>query len=187
MGSLGTPFYVYNQEGFVVVRCHFLVVLVILFSPVAAFGQSKVDPFDFLEEWDLLSQDYRNGKLELTIQGLPIGYDTEPNKVSEDGHFDVSIEPKDGKMPLNEIHTWLVELKTPEGAPISEADISFFGAMPLHNHGLPTEPRIVGEVDPGVYVLEGVKFSMAGWWTIGMGIVAADKTDRVSFNLMYEP
>lgn len=166
---------------------HAFVLLLIICFPAVASGQSVVDPFDFLEEWDLLSQDYRNGKLQMTPDGLPIGYDTEPSKLSEGGHFQVSIEPETGQTPLNEIHTWLVEVKTPDGTPVSDADISFFGAMPLHRHGFPTEPRIASEVDPGIYALEGVKFSMAGWWTIGMGIIAADKTDRVGFNLIYEP
>ena len=164
-----------------------LTALCILFFPASAIGQSQVDPFDFLEEWDLLSQDFRRGKLELSSDGLPSGYDTEMSKTTESGHFEVSIKPTIDPAPLNEIHTWLVEIKTPEGEPVREADVVFFGSMPLHGHGFPTAPRINGQVDPGVYALEGIKFSMAGWWTIGIGIAAADKTDRVGFNVVFEP
>jgi len=162
------------------------IISLVCFSATVS-AQSRVDPFDFLEEWDLLSQDFRNGKFDLTPDGLPPGFDTDVRKPSEDGHFQVSIRPKIDPVPMNEIHTWLVEIKTADGVPVSKADVSFFGGMPLHRHGFPTDPRIVGEPDPGVYELEGVKFSMAGWWTMGVGIVAADKTDRVGFNVIFEP
>ena len=164
-----------------------LVIVTILCFPVTVSGQSRVDPFDFLEEWDLLSQNFRKGRLELTPEGLPPGFDTEVRRLSEDGHFQVSIEPETAPVPLNEIHTWFVEIRTADGTPVNEADISFFGSMPLHGHGFPTEPRIDSEVEPGVYALEGVKFSMSGWWTMGMGIVAGDKIDRVGFNILFEP
>lgn len=167
--------------------CRLLVMVSILCAPVTAFGQARVDPFDFLEEWDLLSQDFRNGKLELTPEGLPPGFDTEMSKLGEDGYFQVSIRPESDPVPLNEIHTWLVEIRTPAGTPVHGADVSFFGSMPLHGHGFPTEPRIAGEVEPGVYALEGIKFSMAGWWTMGVGVVAEGKTDRAGFNVLFEP
>lgn len=169
------------------VFCRFLAVFSMLFISTTLLGQSKVDPYDFLEEWDLVSQDFRNGKLELTPEGLPPGYDAAPNKKSEDGYFDVSIRPDIDPVPMNEIHTWLVEIKAADGTPVRDADVRFFGSMPLHGHGFPTEPRISGEVDPGVYALEGIKFSMAGWWSMGLGIEANGKTDRVGFNLIYEP
>ncbi|MGI9502550.1 MAG: FixH family protein [Geminicoccaceae bacterium] len=169
------------------VFCRLLAIVSIILIPTTVLGQSKVDPFDFLEEWDLISQDFRNGKLELTAEGLPPGFDAEPSKKSEDGHFDVSIRSDIDPIPMNEIHTWLVEIKTADGAPVRDADVRFFGSMPLHGHGFPTQPRISGEVDPGVYALEGIKFSMAGWWSMGVGIEADGKTDRVGFNVIFEP
>ena len=164
-----------------------LTVISMVSLSLPAFAQSSVDPFEFLEEWDLLSQDFSKGGLELTPEGLPPGFNTDVSKPSEDGHFQVSIKPKDEPAPMNEIHSWLIEIKTQDGLPVTDADVSFFGGMPLHRHGFPTDPRIVSEIDPGVYSLEGVKFSMAGWWAIGMGIVTDDRTDRVAFNLVFEP
>ena len=145
------------------------VIIVVLLSAGGAAGQSKVDPFDFLEEWDLLGQEFRNSKLELTPEGLPPGFDTDVIKPSERGHYHVSIRPRVDPIPLNRIHTWLVEIKGPDGAPVSGADVSIYGSMPLHGHGFPTVPHITGETDKGVYTLEGMKFSMTGWWTLGVG------------------
>ena len=28
---------------------------------------------------------------------------------------------------------------------------------------------ITGEVEPGTYAVEGIKFSMTGWWALAMG------------------
>ncbi len=170
-----------------VMRHALLAALAMFLLPNSAIGQSKVDPFDFIEEWDLIGQDFRRGKLEVTPEGIPAGYDTEMSKASDDGYFYVSIGPEADRVLLNEIHTWLVEVKTKDGEPVSKADISFFGGMPLHGHGFPTAPRIGDEVRPGVYTLDGLKFSMGGWWAIGIGIVAADQRDRVDFHVILDP
>ncbi len=146
-----------------------------------------VDEFGFLEQWDVLSEEVRLGKARLSELGLPEGYDTEVSKPSEAGLFRVSVAPKAGPAPFNQIHTWLVRIATPEGAPVTGAEVVFYGGMPLHNHGFPTDPKITGEVEPGTYALEGIKFSMTGWWAMAMGITAGDKADKVSFNIVVSP
>jgi hypothetical protein len=55
--------------------------------------------------------------------------------------------------------------------------------MPEHNHGFPTEPEIT-EASGGDYLLEGVKFSMAGWWELKLDITAGDQSDTVTFNVV---
>ncbi len=152
-----------------------------------AWAQVAEDEFGFLETWEVLSEEVRLGQRRLTDLGLPLGYDRELSKPSEEGLFRVSVSPEEAPAPFNEIHTWLIRIETPNGAPISGADVKFYGGMPLHNHGFPTDPRITGEVEPGTYAVEGIKFSMTGWWAMAMGITADEKTDKVSFNLLVEP
>ena len=152
-----------------------------------ARAQVLADEFGFLEQWEILSEEVRLGQAKLTDLGLPLGYDTEVSKASEEGLFRVSVSPEKAPAPFNEIHTWLIRIETPEGAPVSGAEVKFYGGMPLHNHGFPTDPRITGEVEPGTYAVEGIKFSMTGWWAMAMGITADEKSDRVSFNLLVEP
>ena len=41
-----------------------------------------------------------------------------------------------------------------------------------HSHGLPTQPRVTGFVPEGYYIIEGMKFNMAGEWTIYLTIEA---------------
>ncbi len=153
----------------------------------AAMGQVPLDEFGFLEEWEVLSEAVRLGEVELNGQGLAPGYDTEVSKLSEEGLFQVSIAPQQTPAPFNEIHTWLIRIEEPDGAPVSGAELKFYGGMPLHNHAFPTEPAITGEIEPGVYAVEGIKFSMMGWWSMAMGIVAGDRTDKIGFNLKIEP
>ena len=56
--------------------------------------------------------------------------------------------------------------------------------MPEHNHGLPTSPEMTGQLDGGRYRIEGVKFSMPGWWELKFDISAAAGSDSVTFNLV---
>jgi hypothetical protein len=60
------------------------------------------------------------------------------------------------------------------------------GDMPEHGHGLPTEPEVTEEIEPGVYLLEGMKFSMPGWWEVKLHIKAGTREDSVTFNLQLQ-
>jgi hypothetical protein len=150
-------------------------------------AQAPVDHFGFLEQWQILSEDVRLGKVMVSGRGLAPGYDAEIDKLSDEGHFKVSIGPEQTPAPFNQIHTWLIRIEGPDGAPAKGAVIDVYGGMPLHNHAFPTAPRIANEIEDGVYALEGVKFSMTGWWAIGLGIEALGESDRVDFNLIIDP
>jgi hypothetical protein len=54
--------------------------------------------------------------------------------------------------------------------------------MPQHGHGLPTQPRVTEELGDGRYRLDGMKFSMTGWWEMKVKIDAAPGKDQVTFN-----
>ncbi len=50
-------------------------------------------------------------------------------------------------------------------------------------HGLPTQPRVTQELGEGRYLVEGMKFSMTGWWEIKLKLQSADGgPDSVTFN-----
>ena len=67
-----------------------------------------------------------------------------------------------------------------------QARIAVDGGMPQHGHGLPTRPRVTRELGDGSYLLEGMKFSMTGWWEIKLAIDAAEGTDKVTFNTVVQ-
>jgi hypothetical protein len=59
--------------------------------------------------------------------------------------------------------------------------------MPQHGHGFPTQPRATRELEKGRYLLEGMKFSMPGWWEIKLKVDAAAGHDEVTFNTVIAP
>ena len=73
------------------------------------------------------------------------------------------------------------------GAPVTDAQIAVDGGMPQHGHGLPTKPLVRTQVADGTYLLEGMKFSMTGWWEIKLAIQAADCADTAVFNTVIDP
>ena len=74
-------------------------------------------------------------------------------------HIHSQLQP----LGINQIHSWLLELSNSAGA-VSDASISVEGGMPEHNHGLPTQPQVTEEIEPGVYLIEGIRFHMPGPW-----------------------
>ena len=101
---------------------------------------------------------------------------------SRDGRYIVTLRPPAAPPAINQIHAWQVTLSSPSGAPVSHAHITVDGGMPQHGHGLPTRPQVTRELADGTYLLEGMKFSMTGWWEIKLAIEATAGADKVTFN-----
>ncbi len=101
---------------------------------------------------------------------------------SQGRKFIVAMEPPAAPPAINQIHTWQVKVSGPNGMPVTHARIDVDGGMPQHGHGLPTRPQVTRELADGTYLLEGMKFSMTGWWEIKLAIDAPEGTDKVVFN-----
>jgi hypothetical protein len=96
--------------------------------------------------------------------------------------YQVTMHPPPEAATINQIHAWEVEVKTMAGEPVADASICFSGGMPQHFHGFPTSPQVTDNLGNGKYVLDGVKFSMSGWWQMKLQIDAAQGSDVVEFN-----
>ncbi|MBP0595050.1 FixH family protein [Paraburkholderia sp. LEh10] len=114
----------------------------------------------------------------------PTDLDLSLQHPSSQGKFLVRMEPPANGPAINQLHAWQVHVDTRDGKPVSHATIGFDGGMPQHGHGFPTKPRITREVAPGVYSLEGVKFSMTGWWDMRLAIQAGGDSDQTVFNVI---
>lgn len=112
----------------------------------------------------------------------PADLDLSLKHASSDGRFVVTLQPPATTPAINQMHSWKVLVSTPAGLPVREARIAVDGGMPQHGHGLPTRPQVRPAADAGTYLLEGMKFSMTGWWEIKLAIQTPDGTDRVTFN-----
>lgn len=86
---------------------------------------------------------------------------------------------------INEIHAWTLHVETADGAPVADADVTLEGGMPVHDHGLPTHPRVTEYLGDGDYRVEGMRFHMRGEWEISVTIRAAPGRDvcRISLEL----
>jgi YtkA-like len=116
----------------------------------------------------------------------PRDLDLSLQHTSTQGHFIVGLTPPAGGPVINQIQTWQLRLTAPDGTPVSQARILFDGGMPQHGHGFPTRPQVTREISPGVYALEGMKFSMSGWWDIRLGLRAGERTDTAVFNVVLD-
>lgn len=105
---------------------------------------------------------------------------------SAQGRYLVQMEPPASSPAINQIHAWHIKLNSPDGTPVRNASITVGGGMPQHGHGLPTRPRVTREVMAGTYLMEGMKFSMTGWWEIKLAIQAAEGSDTVVFNTVVD-
>jgi hypothetical protein len=76
-----------------------------------------------------------------------------------------------------------VALRDEKGRAVDGATITVDGGMPEHGHGLPTKPRVTKNAGNGMYVIEGVRFNMGGWWEFRLAIAGNAGADTVTFNL----
>ena len=101
---------------------------------------------------------------------------------SDAGKYMVEISPP-AQQPVrvNQIQTWRIVLRTATGEPVQGATIEVGGGMPEHGHGFPTQPKVSPGSEPGHYLLEGMKFSMTGWWEIKLSVQSPLGADGVTF------
>jgi len=124
----------------------------------------------------------KHGAMEMTEMKADVDTSTE---VTSDGElFRVSYKSAVSPLPINSLHSWTLTVQTAEGKPVSGAAITVVGDMPEHGHGLPTEPEMTGELNDGSYLIEGIRFSMPGWWVLNFHIQAGELRDQASFNIL---
>ncbi len=99
-------------------------------------------------------------------------------------HYQAEIKPLEEPITLNKMHAWEVRLTQRSGQPVIGATIAVDGGMPQHHHGFPTRPRVTRELGDGRYLIEGMKFSMPGWWEIKLKIEGTQGSDNVTFNVV---
>lgn len=112
----------------------------------------------------------------------PQGLDVSLDKSSAAGTYHVTLVPPAQPPAINQMHSWKVKLATADGLPVHGARFAVDGGMPQHGHGLPTQPRVTRELADGTYQLDGMKFSMTGWWELKLAIDGAPGADKVVFN-----
>ena len=122
--------------------------------------------------------------LAASAPAAPRDLDRTLNRATDKGLFRVEVASAVRPIPMNAIHRWTVRLTDASGRPVAGAAIAVDGGMPEHHHGLPTAPRAIPGSAPGNYVIQGMKFSMDGWWELKLDVRAAGRSDTVTFNIV---
>ncbi|TFW33198.1 FixH family protein [Massilia horti] len=112
----------------------------------------------------------------------PAGLDLSSVRHTAKATYIVETRPAAGYAPLFKMHAWEVRVTSAAGQPLDGLKISVDGGMPQHGHGLPTQPKVTRQLGDGRYLVEGMKFSMPGWWEIKYKIDGAAGEDNVTFN-----
>ena len=103
-------------------------------------------------------------------------------RASPNKHFIITLVPPTGPIRIQQFHEWQIKVATSGGEPLTNALVYLNAAMPEHAHGLPTRPIVTKELVPGTYLVEGVKFSMTGWWEIYVAVQKVPASDVTTFN-----
>lgn len=116
--------------------------------------------------------------------GLVLADGTSPDVwVSDAGHFQVRYESDIEPIVINRIHSWILDVRLADGSPVDNASIKVSGGMPMHDHGLPTEPRAEKYLGGGRYRLAGLRFHMGGYWELRVSIDDGAHRDTVTIPL----
>lgn len=110
--------------------------------------------------------------------------DQSRSRTSGNGLYVATIEPEAPQIRQGELQSWVLTVKAADGSPVEDAQIDVDGGMPEHNHGLPTAPEMTQQLGEGRYRIEGVKFSMGGWWELHFDITSPAGADKVTFNFV---
>jgi hypothetical protein len=167
-----------NREEFAMNKYKSLLIFVILGSVALLMVSCGSD-----ESEDSEMSDMSSGGGMANME-LPEDLDTSTTKSTEQELFTVAVSSEQDPLVLNEIHSWIIHVSSEEGQAVENATIEVGGGMPQHNHGFPTEPEVTTELGGGDYLLEGMKFSMGGWWELTLTIKADGVSDSVTFNIV---
>ena len=113
----------------------------------------------------------------------PKDLDYSTMKMTVNNAFNVMYKSTKGQIRINRIHSWELTVKDAEGQPVNGARVTLVGDMPEHGHGLPTQPEVRDIGTDGLYRVDGMKFTMPGWWVITVSVMVHGVHDSVSFNL----
>lgn len=104
-------------------------------------------------------------------------------QTSEQGIFDVTLDSNAGDVvAINEFLEWVLIIKDADGEPVTPVRVAVSGGMPMHGHGLPSQPQVSEYLGDGKYLIKGLKFSMNGRWELAFDIQSKEQADKVVFD-----
>ena len=114
-----------------------------------------------------------------TLFAQPITQDVIPYQMTGADRYKVQFDSQVKPIVINQIHSWVMTVRTDDGRCVEGAVITVDGGMPEHDHGLPTVPQVRPGLNDCEYLIEGLRFHMAGLWELSFTIAVDDKTDTL--------
>lgn len=111
--------------------------------------------------------------------GAAVAAGEQDSWLTRSGFYRISFQSELDPIVINTMHNWVLHVETADGTPVEGATIAMTGGMPLHNHGLPSSPKVTRSLGAGDYLLQGVRFHMNGYWELQLTITAAGRRDTV--------
>jgi hypothetical protein len=124
---------------------------------------------------------FQTGCANAPVQSVP-NLDLALTRDSPNKQFVITLIPPAEAIRIQQFHHWRIKVATASGEPLTGALVYLNAGMPEHGHGLPTRPAVTREIAPGMYLVEGVKFNMSGWWEIYVAVQKVPASDVTTFN-----
>jgi hypothetical protein len=100
------------------------------------------------------------------------------------GHFTVQVVGIGSPEPLNQLHTFELMLAGPDGKPITGAAVDVSGQHRYALNPLPTSPRVRNGPREGSYIVDGLRFHLAGEWRLVFAIEFEQIRDLISLDIL---
>lgn len=102
---------------------------------------------------------------------------------TDDGLYRLALAPRDGPALIGEFQDWVVEVRDAGGVAQHPVRVFIDGGMPEHGHGLPTRPQVGEHLGDGRYLVEGMRFNMAGTWVMQISVEGPAGRDSARLEL----
>ena len=120
-------------------------------------------------------------------QGLALDASSVPDpttaRPTDLGRYRVAWSSPLQPLTINRMHAWIIHIAGTDCEPVEGAIVEVSGGMPLHDHGLPTAPRMTADLGEGNYRVDGMKFHMSGAWEVVIDIEASELRDSLTVKL----
>lgn len=100
--------------------------------------------------------------------------------------YRLTVLERPEQIALQEFHSWLLHIEDRDRHAVTGAALSVSGGMPQHGHGLPSRPRVQEQASAGDYRIDGLQFSMPGWWEVKVYVSRDRVEDMATFNVFLE-
>jgi hypothetical protein len=115
------------------------------------------------------------------------GPDWAGEATSQAGRYRIAVRPFDAAAPRGQLHAWVVRIARTDGSPARPSHVGFDGGMPSHGHGFESSPRVTRDLGGGEFLVEGVRFHMAGDWELRVTVTEPEGTDGARLPISVDP